>query len=154
MQLSAFDNGASKGSVEPHAAISVFHDNKEGRHDNGEVSGGSTSAFRNYSSNLSNVTWSPKRPMQLQAFVLSRLPKKVWGVTCHQKMSLTLRNRTGIKILAPMSIQSWWIFPPLGVHTRLHISLSLTLVPCVSITTFMSGSFNVPFCVCTPSTEL
>lgn len=40
MQLSAFDNGASKGPVEPHAAISVFHDNKEGRHDNGEVSGG------------------------------------------------------------------------------------------------------------------
>lgn len=96
----------------------------------------------------------PKRPMQLQASVLSILPKKVWGVTCHQKMSLTLKNRAGIKISAPMSIQSWWIFPPLGVHARLHISLSLTLASCVSITTFMSGSFNVVFCVCTPSTGL
>lgn len=153
MQLSAFDNGASKGSVEPHAAISVFHDNKEGRHGDGDGSGGIP-----LPSGTTHLTWqmshdSPKLPMQLQAFVLSTLPKKVWGVTCHQKMNLTLKN-TGIKISAPMPIQSWWIFPPLGVHARLHTSLSLTLAPCVSITLFTSGSFNVLFCVCTPSTGL
>lgn len=53
-----------------------------------------------------------------------------------------------------MSIRSWWIFPPLGVQARLHTSVSLTSASCVSITTFMSGSFNVVFCVCTPSTGL
>lgn len=77
MQLSAFDNGASKGPVEPHAAISVFHDNKEGRHDAGEVSGGLPlpSGTTHLTCQMSRD--SPKRPMQLQVFVLSILPKKV-----------------------------------------------------------------------------
>lgn len=77
MQLSAFDNGASEGSVEPHAPISVSHDNKEGRHDDGEVSGGIPlpSGTTHLTCQMSHD--SPKLPMQLQAFVLSILPKKV-----------------------------------------------------------------------------
>lgn len=91
-RLSAFDNGVSKGSTEPHTAISASHDNIEGRHSYREVSEDIPLLSGTTHLTCQTSCDSPKLPMKLPTFMFAIFPRKVWGVTCHQKMNMTWKK--------------------------------------------------------------